>query len=105
MTGSLNVDAEGFLISLGDWTPEIAEKLAQQELVTLTDSHWQIVHMLRAYYQNFDHAPAMRPLIKYLEKHLGKDKANSIYLLTLFPGSPAKLAAKIAGLPKPPNCL
>jgi len=24
--------------------------------------------------------------------------------MTLFPQSPAKLAAKISGLPKPPNC-
>ena len=28
-----------------------------------------------------------------------------IYLMSLFPGSPAKLGSKIAGLPKPENCL
>jgi tRNA 2-thiouridine synthesizing protein E len=47
----------------------------------------------------------MRPLSKYIKQELGADKAGSIYLLTLFPGSPAKLAAKIAGLPRPENCL
>ncbi|MCZ6459336.1 MAG: TusE/DsrC/DsvC family sulfur relay protein, partial [Gammaproteobacteria bacterium] len=36
---------------------------------------------------------------------LGAEKGTSIYLLKLFPGSPAKLLAKIAGLPRPTNCL
>jgi tRNA 2-thiouridine synthesizing protein E len=47
----------------------------------------------------------MRPLIKYLKQQLSQPDLNSIYLLKLFPGSPAKIAAKIAGLPKPENCL
>jgi len=47
----------------------------------------------------------MRPLVKFVGQELGKDKGNSMYLLTLFPGSPAKLGSKIAGLPKPENCL
>jgi tRNA 2-thiouridine synthesizing protein E len=47
----------------------------------------------------------MRPLVKYIGQRLGKEKGNSIYLLQLFPGSPAKLASKIAGLPRPENCL
>jgi tRNA 2-thiouridine synthesizing protein E len=47
----------------------------------------------------------MRPLVKQVREQLGEDKANSIYLMQLFPGSPAKLLAKIAGLPRPTNCL
>ena len=35
----------------------------------------------------------------------GKEKGSSMYLLQLFPGSPAKIGSKIAGLPKPDNCL
>ena len=48
---------------------------------------------------------AMRPLVKYCAARLGADKGRSIYLISLFPGSPAKLGSKIAGLPKPDNCL
>ncbi len=47
----------------------------------------------------------MRPLVKYCALKLGPDKGRSIYLMSLFPGSPAKLGSKIAGLPKPDNCL
>ena len=99
------LDKEGFLVELKDWTPDVARQLAQREGVMLTEAHWDVVELLQIYYERFDHAPAMRPFIKYLSQHLPKEQANSIYLLQLFPGSPAKLAAKIAGLPKPPNCL
>ena len=47
----------------------------------------------------------MRPLVKYVSQTLGSDKGSSIYLLQLFPGSPAKVASKIAGLPRPEHCL
>jgi tRNA 2-thiouridine synthesizing protein E len=47
----------------------------------------------------------MRALVKYCGLRLGADQGRSIYLLSLFPGSPAKLGSKIAGLPKPDNCL
>jgi len=47
----------------------------------------------------------MRPLVKLVQESLGADKGTSIYLLGLFPGNPAKVAAKIAGLPRPTNCI
>lgn len=99
------VDKDGFLINLNDWSVEVAIQLAAMEGIELTEAHWEIVHALREFYNEFDLSPAMRPLTRYLKEKLGEDKAKSIYLLTLFPGSPAKLAAKIAGLPRPENCL
>ena len=98
-------DKEGFLRSLEDWTPEIAEQIAAREQLALTDAHWELIRLLRDYYREFDSSPAMRPLVKYCALKLGSDKGRSIYLMSLFPGSPAKLGSKIAGLPKPDNCL
>lgn len=98
-------DREGFLRDLRDWTPEVAEQIAALENIHLTHAHWEILKLLRTYYQRFDSSPAMRPLVKWVAQHLGPDKGKSIYLLSLFPGSPAKLGSKIAGLPKPDNCL
>ena len=98
-------DREGFLRSLQDWTPEVAEQIAAREQLVLTDAHWEVIRLLRDYYREFDSSPAMRPLVKYCALKLGSDKGRSIYLLSLFPGSPAKLGSKIAGLPKPDNCL
>ncbi len=98
-------DREGFLRRLEDWSPEVARQIAASEQIVLTDAHWEVLELLRQYYREFDSSPAMRPLVKYCALKLGADKGKSIYLLSLFPGSPAKLGSKIAGLPKPDNCL
>ena len=98
-------DKEGFLRRLDDWTPQVAEQIAAREQLTLTEAHWEVIRLLRDYYREFDSSPAMRPLVKYCGLKLGGDKGRSIYLMSLFPGSPAKLGSKIAGLPKPDNCL
>ncbi len=98
-------DKEGFLRKLSDWEPSVAEQIAGAEDLELTPAHWEILHLLRDYYREYDSSPAMRPLVKYCALQLGVDKGRSIYLMSLFPGSPAKLGSKIAGLPKPDNCL
>ena len=98
-------DNDGFLINLEDWSPEVANDIAMKEGIALSEAHWEVLNALRDFYHEFDLSPAMRPLTRYLKANLGPDKATSIYLLTLFPGSPAKIAAKIAGLPRPESCL
>lgn len=98
-------DKEGFLRRLSDWSPGVAEQIARTEGITLTDQHWEVLTLLRDYYQEFDSSPAMRPLVKYCRIRLGPEQGKSLYLLRLFPGSPAKIGSKIAGLPKPDNCL
>lgn len=99
------LDEEGYLLNLQDWTPELAHQLAQDVDIALTEAHWEIIYILRDFYQEYEVSPAMRPLVKAVSKKLGAEKGRSIYLMTLFPSSPPKLAAKIAGLPKPANCL
>ncbi|MFT6101655.1 MAG: tRNA 2-thiouridine synthesizing protein E [Granulosicoccus sp.] len=99
------VDKEGYLCNLAEWSEGVASAIAIEESITLSSDHWDVIHLLREFYQVFDISPAMRPLVKYVGVKLGKEKANSIYLLRLFPPSPAKIASKIAGLPRPTNCL
>lgn len=101
----IDVDKEGFLQNYRDWNPAVADRLAASEHIELTPAHWEIIDLLRRFYQEFDTSPAMRALVNYTRQHLGDDKGRSIYLLRLFPGSPAKIGSKIAGLPKPENCL
>lgn len=98
-------DKEGFLRQLSDWDTTVARQIAEEEGLELRDEHWEIVDLLREYYREFDASPAMRALVKYCALKLGAEKGRSIYLMNLFPGSPAKLGSKIAGLPKPDNCL
>lgn len=98
-------DSEGFLRQLSDWNPDVALQIAAGENLELTPAHWEILDLLRAYYAEYDSSPAMRALVKYCAIHLGPDKGKSIYLMSLFHGSAAKIGSKIAGLPKPDNCL
>lgn len=100
-----DIDAEGFLRDLDTWSPERAVDIAAREQINLTPAHWEIIELVRRYYRRYDSSPSMRPLVKCCASELGADKGKSLYLLSLFPGSPAKLVSKIAGLPKPPNCL
>ncbi|QYX49432.1 TusE/DsrC/DsvC family sulfur relay protein [Pseudomonas tussilaginis] len=99
------LDKDGYLVDLADWSDEVAQALAAQEQLELTPEHWEVLTLLRAFYQEFELSPATRPLIKYTALKLGPEKGNSMHLNRLFKGTPAKLAAKLAGLPKPTNCI
>ena len=94
-------DEEGYLVNLADWNKDIAEHIAEEEKVPLTDNHWEVINFLREYYNEYQIAPAVR----VLTKAIGKQKGNSKYLYDLFPYGPAKQACKIAGLPKPTGCV
>ena len=99
------LDKHGFLKDHTVWNKDLALILAKSEGIALTEAHWEIIELLRAYYEEFDASPANRSLVKYTKINLGLEKGNSIYLMSLFPGSPTRLASRIAGLPKPKNCL
>lgn len=99
------LDEEGYLYDLGQWSPAVAATLAREDGLELTDEHWEVIEVLRRFYQQYQLSPAMRPLVKAVAAELGPEKGRSIHLMKLFPGSPAKVAARLAGLPKPENCL
>ena len=99
------VDEEGFLVDLNDWTKEIAEKMAEDDGVELTEEHWNVLNFLRDYYEEYQIAPAVRVLTKAIAKTMGKDKGNSKYLYGLFPYGPGKQGCRFAGLPKPTGCI
>ena len=98
-------DKEGYLRNLEDWSDQIAETIANDDSIRLSANHWEIIYLLRRYYARYQMSPATRALITYVKRELGPDKGKSTYLMRLFGGSAAKTAAKIAGLPKPDNCI
>ncbi len=98
-------DAEGYLRDHGAWTEALADEIAARDGITLTPAHCEILHAIRRFYAQYELSPATRPLMKFLAQELGPDKATSIYVMQLFPGTPAKTIARIAGLPKPANCI
>jgi len=101
----LPLDKDGNLENLGDWNEAVATALAHQAGLELTAAHWEILHLLREFHRQRGLSPVMRIMVKLVAKECGAEKGNSLYLLKLFPESPARVACRIAGLPRPSNCL
>jgi tRNA 2-thiouridine synthesizing protein E len=93
------VNDEGFLEDPTQWTREMAVEIARNEGITdLTPKHWQVIDFMRTEYFDKGTGPTVRVL--------GKTSGVSVKeLYQLFPKGPAKLAAKIAGIPKPRGCV
>jgi TusE/DsrC/DsvC family sulfur relay protein len=95
----VDVDAEGFLLEPEQWTREMAGEIARANGIDeLTDRHWMVVDFMRKTYLETGSGPTIRTL--------GKASGVPIKeLYQLFPKGPAKLAAKVAGIPKPRGCI
>jgi len=95
----LDMDAEGFLQKPDQWSQEIGIDIARQVGIDpITDRHWRVVRFMRERYLQTGQAPTIRTL--------GKESGVSTKeLYQLFPKGPAKLAARIGGIPKPHGCI
>ena len=102
---TIHTNEEGFLLDSNSWNDQVAEVLCQAHSIAPTPAHWEVIHLLRNYCAEGNEPPSMRELVKEVRNQLDKEKAKSIYLMKLFGASPAKMAARLAGLPKPKNCL
>jgi tRNA 2-thiouridine synthesizing protein E len=89
---------EGFFEDPTEWTESMAPELARAEGIELTDDHWKVIRFMREEYFAKGTGPTVRVL--------GKTSGVSVKeLYQLFPKGPAKIAAKIAGIPKPRGCI
>lgn len=95
----LDTDDEGYLIDPLTWDEEIAQELARQESIQLTDDHWDAISFMREYYAEHQVAPDVRHVMKHLADRLGADSRNRIF--ELFPYGYVKQACKIAGMKRP----
>lgn len=95
----VEVDGEGFFTQPAQWRESMAPEIARQEAIDqLTDRHWQVIAFMRQQYERHGSGPTVRVL--------GKTSGVPVReLYHLFPKGPAKLAAKIAGIPKPRGCI
>jgi TusE/DsrC/DsvC family sulfur relay protein len=91
--------AEGFLENAEDWDREVAGEIAAESgIAELTDRHWLVIDYMRDTFKRTGDGPTIRTL--------GRESGVAIKeLYQLFPKGPAKLAAKIAGIPKPHGCI
>ena len=97
----IETDSEGYLKDTTLWNEAMAAVIAEQEGISLSVEHWEVVRFVRDFYLEFNTSTAIRMLVKAMANKFGEEKGNSRYLYRLFPKGPAKQATKIAGLPKP----
>jgi TusE/DsrC/DsvC family sulfur relay protein len=96
---TIELNEEGFMTDSSQWNEDVAVELARREgIEPLTERHWVVIHFMRKEFFEKGTGPTVRML--------GKTSGVSVKeLYELFPKGPAKLAAKIAGIPKPRGCI
>jgi len=101
----VELDDDGYLVDLEQWNKDVAETLAKEDSMELTEAHWEVINFLRDYYEKYQIAPMIKILVKEIGKVMGPEKGNTKYLYELYPAGPAKQACRYAGLPKPTGCV
>ncbi|MDP4510037.1 TusE/DsrC/DsvC family sulfur relay protein [Nonomuraea turcica] len=95
----VTVNDEGFFEDPDQWTKDMAPEIAKSlGIDQLTERHWQVIEFMRAEFA----AKGTGPTVRALGKSSGVPVKD---LYQLFPKGPAKIAAKIAGIPKPHGCI
>ena len=95
----VTVNDEGFFTDPQQWREEMAPGLPPRtDISALTEPHWQVIKFMRHEYAEKGTGPSVRALSKTSGVSIKE-------LYELFPKGPAKLAAKIAGIPKPRGCI
>lgn len=91
-------DGDGYLLNMGEWTPEIAKAMAEADGMQLDDSKWEQIMKAREYYDEHSSVPPIRKFAKYI----GQDQKE---LFKMWMTGPMKPITKYGGLPKPTGCV
>ncbi len=94
---TVEVNEEGYLTDHSQWTREVAEAIAGEEGIHLTQRHWEVISYLQD-----QHKQGVALSIRKIGKS-GVIDIKEFY--QLFPNGPLKISTKIAGIPKPASCI
>jgi tRNA 2-thiouridine synthesizing protein E len=94
----IHVDAEGFLSEPTEWDESLAETLAANIGIVLTDGHWAAIRFARSEFEATGETPTLRRMAT-----AGGVPTKDMF--ALFPKKPTKKLAYVAGLPKPVGCV
>lgn len=94
----VHVDEEGFMTVYDEWSEELANQLAANIGIELTEPHWKAIRFLREDFKENGETPTLRRVTA-----VGGIPTKELF--QLFPKKPAKKMAYVAGLPKPVGCV
>lgn len=96
---AVEVDSEGYLVNLGDWSEDFVRAQAEQEGLALGDEHWEVIRFLRDYYEKHDVQANVLQIIRHFRKTWGPARGSNRHLHAIFPrGGPQKQGNRLAGL-------
>ena len=101
---SIDINDQGYLINLSDWSESYVNKMAQKDGIKLYNDHWEIIYYFREYFNQNLVCPTMHQMIidlmsKNIKFHDKKKYEKHIY--KLFPSDPIREICKLSGLPMP----
>lgn len=95
----VEIDSEGYLLKLDDWSEDFARALAAREGLELTEAHWELIRFLRAYWAEHGVQPQVRVMIRHFTERWGAERGSNHHLHEMFPrGGPQKQGNRLAGL-------
>ena len=95
---TVTVDAEGFMDDSTQWSREVAEGIAGELGIALTDRHWVVLDFVRKDATDQGEPPGVRRITKLTDVSMKE-------MYQLFPKGPGILASKLAGYGKPQGCV
>ena len=101
----IRIDEKGYLLDRSDWDLSVAEHMAGEDEINLSQEHLEILYIFQAYFEEYEIEPPMRALVKLTAAKLGDEFGNSRFLYRLFPQGPTTQACRYAGLPRPLSCI
>ena len=96
---TVELRADGHLSHLEDWRPELAEQMANNEGLVLTEEHWGVLNTMRAYYEEYNTSPILKLLRRELSRKFDAERASESSLNRLFPQGVQYQASRLAGIP------
>lgn len=92
------VDDQGYLLDPADWDEDLAQRLAREEGIELTEPHWAAIRFMREHFAEHRVIPDVRFVMRHLAANFGGSR-NLVF--ELFPFGYVKQACRIAGMRKP----
>ncbi len=96
---------DGFLLDRNTWSFALAEVIAHNLDIKLTEDHWRVILGIRKFYDRTGRGLTMRTLVRVVRNDIDKQLGSSIALARLFGKQTSRHVAMLSGLPKPHDCI
>ena len=94
---TITVNEEGYLTNFSEWDKEVAETIAKEVNIDLSQRHWDEINFLQDQHK--------KEVALNIRKIGNSGVVDIKEFYQLFPQGPLKTATKIAGIPKPASCI